>query len=204
MSLSTYADLKTAIANWTHRTDLTSYLDDIITIAEKRIEREVQTHETESDLSVAISTSTGTATLPTDFLSLRNAYVDITGTPALIQAGPDQLYQRRTLGARNPGLPKYIAQSGGNFIFWPTPDSNYTIKGTYYAKPGTLATAVYDLFTSNPDLYLYACLAATAPFLKDDKRIPIWEMEYQKVKQAVMNDDTGYRFGGRLQITAGS
>lgn len=204
MSLASYADLKTAIANWTKRTDLTSYLDDIITIAEKRIERELQTHDMEADLDVTINGTAGTATIPADFLSLRDAYVDVTGKPALVQASSDQIRQSITLGNYRFGVPTKIAQSGSNFIFWPTPQSDYVIKGTYYASPGTLSSAVYTMFTNNPDLYLYAALAETAPFLKDDKRIAIWEAQYQKVKRQIMEDDAGYRFGGRLQITAGS
>ena len=204
MSLTTYSELKTAIANWTKRTDLTSYLDDLIRIAELRIEREVQTHDSEAALSVDISSSTSMATIPTDFLSLKSAYVDITGTPSLTQASADQIYQNRVLGSYRTGVPQYIAQQGSNFIFWPTPGSGYTIKGSYYARPGTLSSAVYTMFTNNPDLYLYASLAATAPFLKDDKRVQLWEAEYQKVKASVIQDDEGYRFGGRLQVTVGS
>jgi hypothetical protein len=200
LALATYADLKSAVANWTKRSDLTPYLDDLIRIAELRIERELQTH----DMETAFTLSTDTPTIPTDFLSLKNAYVDITGTPAVTQASPDQIYQNRTLGSRINGVPKVMAQSGSEFIFWPTPASDYTIKGTYYAKPGTLSSAVYTMFTNNPDLYLYATLAATAPFLKDDKRTMVWENEYQKVKSAITKDEEGYRFGGRLQITAGS
>jgi hypothetical protein len=200
LALTTYADLKTAIANWTKRTDLSSYLDDLIRIAELRIEREVQTHDQET----ALSFSTATPTIPTDFLSLKNAYVDITGTPSLVQASADQIRQNKVLGSYKTGIPQYIAQDGSQFVFWPTPVSDYTIKGSYYARGGTLATGVYAMFTNNPDLYLYASLAATAPFLKDDKRIMLWENEYQKVKQAVERDDEGYRFGGRMQITVGS
>lgn len=201
MSLATYSDLKSAIANWTKRADLTSYLDDLITIAEKRIEREVQTHDMETALAVTI-TGSGTAAIPADFLSLKNAYVDLTGTPPLVNASAEQIRQNRTLGSYRIGVPKYIAQEGSNFIFWPTPQAQYVIKGAYYARPGTLSSAVYTMFTNNPDLYLYAALAETAPFLKDDKRVALWEAQYQKVKSQVLNNEEGYRFGGRLQITA--
>lgn len=201
MSLASYSDLKNAIASWTKRADLTAYLDDLITIAEKRIEREVRTHDMEETLNVTL-TGSGTAAIPADFLSLKHAYVDVTGTPALVQASAEQIRQKRALGNYRFGVPSMMAQEGGNFIFWPTPQSQYVIKGTYYARPGTLSSAVYTMFTNNPDLYLYAALAETAPFLKDDKRVGLWEAQYQKVKAQVMNYEEGYRFGGRLQITA--
>lgn len=202
MSLSSYSDLKNAVTNWTKRSDLTNYLDDIIRIAELRIHREVKTHETETALSVTITGSPATATIPADFVSLKNAYIDIEGTPALTMASADQIRQWQVNGSYRRGIPKQIAQEGSTFIFWPIPQQEYVVKGIYYATPGTLSSATYSLFTSNPDLFLYAALAETAPFLKDDKRIALWEAQYQKIKNQVLNDDVDYRFGGRLQITA--
>lgn len=201
MSLATYSDLKSAIANWTKRADLTSYLDDLITVGETRIHREVYTHHTEEDLNVTIA-GDGTAAIPSDYRSLQEAYVDTTGGPDLTQASATQVRRKSYTSGQQPGCPKLIATKGSSFIFWPPPASAYTIKGTYYKNPGTLSSAVYTMFTDNPDLFLYAALCATAPFLKDDKRVAIWETEYNNVKNAVEKAEERYRFGGRLQITA--
>src|SRR4051812_2854236 len=90
MSISTYAELKTAISSFKHRADLSSVLDDIVTLGEKRIMRDVRATEMETALSVAISAS-GTATVPTGFLGLKYAYID--GSPAkpLIIKSPQQI-----------------------------------------------------------------------------------------------------------------
>ena len=42
MSLSTYSDLQTSIANYLARSDLTSQIPDFITFAENRLRRELR------------------------------------------------------------------------------------------------------------------------------------------------------------------
>jgi len=37
MSIATYSELQTAVADWMHRTDLTAKIPDFITLAESRI-----------------------------------------------------------------------------------------------------------------------------------------------------------------------
>tara|TARA_R100001594_G_scaffold21009_3_gene40603 strand:+ start:3020 stop:3190 length:171 start_codon:yes stop_codon:yes gene_type:complete len=52
MALSTYSDLKTAIANNLARTDLTDQMDDFIDLAEARLGRELKTRSQESSTNV--------------------------------------------------------------------------------------------------------------------------------------------------------
>jgi hypothetical protein len=42
MSLTTYSELQSSIADWLNRTDLTSQIKDFITIAESRLDRELK------------------------------------------------------------------------------------------------------------------------------------------------------------------
>ena len=55
MALTTYALLKTTIANYLNRTDLTSYLGDFITLTESRLNRELRVRE-------MVNTDTSTTT----------------------------------------------------------------------------------------------------------------------------------------------
>ena len=56
MSIATYAELKTAVANWLQRTDLTSYIPDFITIAESQIASDLKVREMEKRVTASIST----------------------------------------------------------------------------------------------------------------------------------------------------
>jgi hypothetical protein len=198
MSLSSYNDLKAAVANWTKRADLSAYLDDLVTLAEIRILREVRTKDLEANFSAVMVD--GTIAVPADFLGWRNAYIDAPGQPPLNTASPDQIRQKYDRGI-NAGMPSMVAQEGGNFIFWPTPAGDYTVKGVYYARPSALSTSVHPFFTNNPDLYLFATLAETAPFLKDDKRVELWEAKYVQRREDVLQQDKKIRFAGRLAWT---
>ena len=41
MSISTYAQLQAAVANWLHRTDLTAQIQDFIALAEARLSADI-------------------------------------------------------------------------------------------------------------------------------------------------------------------
>lgn len=199
MTISTHSELKTALASWTKRADLTNYLDDLVMAGEKWIMRNVRATEMETALSVAIS-GTGIATAPTGFLGLKNSYVDGSQTQKLYVMSMAQLLEKYPLRASS-SKPKFIAYDAGSFHFGPFPDSTYTIKGTYYKRQGPLSSAVYDLFTNNPDLFLFAALAETEPFIKNDKRVPLWTAKRDGIANAINAEAQGISYAGGMAIT---
>lgn len=176
-------------------------IDDLVTIAENRIFREAHTKDTEASLSTAISN--GVIAVPADYMSLKFAYIDGTPVRALERRSAEWIYAN--YGTRSGGgLPKCIARDAGNFVFGPYPDSGYTVKGVYYKRLAALSTGVHALFTNNPDLYLFACLAESNILIGLDSRLQIWEAKYQKI----LNDVNGYdraegASGSSLQMRLG-
>ena len=72
MALDTYANLKTEIANYLNRSDLTSYLDTFIDLAESRLARDLRVREMEAvDTSITTVSGTQSYTLPTGYLEMR-------------------------------------------------------------------------------------------------------------------------------------
>ena len=72
MALDTYANLKTEIANYLNRSDLTSYLDTFIDLAESRHARDLRVREMEAvDTSITTVSGTQSYTLPTGYLEMR-------------------------------------------------------------------------------------------------------------------------------------
>ena len=45
MALSTYSELKTSVADWLNRSDLTSAVPDFISLAEAQVERRLRTRQ---------------------------------------------------------------------------------------------------------------------------------------------------------------
>jgi hypothetical protein len=202
MSITTYAELKTAVSNWAHRSDLSAYLDDLVTAGEKWIMRKVRAPEMETALSVTINTTTGLAAAPTGFLGLKYAYIDASPTQPLEVRSPQQIFNRFPSRASD-SKPKWIGYDAGSFLFGPFPDSAYTIKGTYYKRQGPLSSGVYDLFSNNPDLFLFASLAELEPFLKNDKRVALWMGKRDAIAIDINGEATGIAgAGGLSMITA--
>ncbi len=191
MSIANYSDLQTSVANWLHRSDLTTIIPDLVLLGEVRLMRELRCKEMETALNVTISS--GVATVPTDYLDMKSAYIDGTPVSKLDRATADLIYDQYPLRSSN-GKPKKIAREGSNFIFGPFPDSNYTVKGIYFAKPTSIQTSANSTFLAHPDLYLWAALSEAAPYLKNDARLIVWE---QKLSDGVAKANSlANDFGG--------
>ena len=182
MAITTYAELQTSVKSWLHRADLDSIIPDFITLAEARIFREVRARSMETALSDTIAS--GVIALPTGYIELKYAYVNRTPVKTLKRREARFIYEKYPTRS-GMGEPRYIAREASNFIFGPYPDSAYTITGVYYKNIGPLSSSAHALFTDNPDLYLWASLAEAEPYMKNDKRIMLWETKYQAIKDAV-------------------
>lgn len=186
MAITTYAELKTSVANWLARSDLTDIIPDLITLGEKRIFREVRCREMESTLSGTISG--GVLALPADYIALKHARITSSVDSPLKRASADQVYTKYPLRA-STGMPVMIARDGDNFIFGPYPDSDYTVAGTYYAQLATIDTSTNALFLANPDVYLWASLCEAAPYIQNDARLPVWETKYGQTVAMINGQD---------------
>lgn len=76
MAIGTYGQLKTAVASWLHRTDLTSVIPDFIALAESNIRRDVRCRAMEQSATGTLSAST--LALPTRFVQARRVILGTT------------------------------------------------------------------------------------------------------------------------------
>lgn len=198
MAITNYSDLQTSVANWLHRSDLTSIIPDLIMLAEERIFRTVRAREMETAFSEAISS--GVIAVPSGYIAFKSVYLDGTPTTKLKRATVAQIYENYPTRSSD-SKPKYIAREGSNFIFGPYPDSGYTVKGIYYARLTSIATSENALFTANPDLYLMASLCEAAPYIKEDKRVQIWEGKFAQIKADIESEnDEEERSGSGMNV----
>ena len=197
-----YSTLQTALTDWLARSDLTSFTANFIQNAESKIYKRLRVREMETALSAAISS--GVLALPSGYVGLKYAYVD--GSPVQWLDVTDAEYIYRCYPVRSAGgKPKFMAREGANFIFGPYPDSNYTIKGIYYAKPTALRTETTNsLLTNHPDLFLYESLLESAPFIGDDPRLQTWERMARRAWRSVETDSKKESHsGGSLRSRVG-
>lgn len=196
MAFNTYSDLKTALANWLARSDLAAYYDDIITLGERRLARELRIRGIEKALDVTMSG--GVATVPSDFSELKYAYLDGTPTRPLEPKDAQWIF-RRFPNRMGSGSPEFIGVDGNDFVFGQYPDSNYTVKGKYYFAPAILSAsnATNEWTTYTDDALLMASLSESAAFLKHDARVQVWEAKYAAIKK-------GYNLQQRSQARRGA
>jgi len=186
MSITNYAELQASVQDWLHRSDLVAITPDLIKLGELRIFRQVRCRAMETALSGTIAN--GVLALPSDYLDLKFAYIDASPVSKLDRASASQIYEQYPFRSSD-GLPKMIAREGTNFIFGPYPNSGYTVKGIYYAKPASIQTSVNAVFTDYPDLYLFAALCEAAPYIKDDPRTQLWETKYAAILDQLTSED---------------
>lgn len=201
MTIASYADLQTAVAGWLHRADLTAIIPDLITLAEKRINREIRCADMETAYTGTIAS--GVIAVPSDFMAWKVVYINASPVGVLEPKTLEWLitnYPTRSADSQ----PKFIARNASNFEFGPYPDSTYAVKGTYYKKLTAVSSSWNALATTYPDLYLMATLCEATPYIKNDQRTPIWEAKYNAIRESINAEAKGADIsGGPIRVTAG-
>jgi len=203
MALATYSDLKTSIANWLNRSDLTTEIsEDFIVLTEADLNSKLRVRKMITSTSITIDSET--ESLPTDFLQVRDFFITSGGTKyALKYITPAQMDQIR--GSSTTGMPSAYTILGDSFRFAPIPDSAYTGTLNYYAKFAALSdtnTSNYIL-TSHPAIYLYGSLYHAANFLGgvEPRLIQQWQQMYATALERLERNDREDQFSGSpLQI----
>ncbi len=187
MSLASYTDLTGAVASWLHRSDLNSQVPDFISLAESRINNDLRHRAMET--STASTIASGVIAVPTNYIELKDAYVSSTSPYANLDRKTAEWvyenYPNRTAGG---DAPKFIAREGSNFIFGPFPTDGLVVTLVYYNRFAPLSSSVNSVFTAYPGLWLYGSLIEAAPYLKDDKRLPLWEQKFSQLFTLVQKE----------------
>ena len=205
MALDTYANLKTEIANYLNRTDLTSYLDTFIDLAEARHARDLRVREMESvDTSITTVAGTQSYDLPTGYLEMR--YVTWQSNPYTFLAymTPPDFFRVYNAG-EGSGSPGYYTIVGSKIYLGKQPDAANVLELGFFKRPTALSSSntTNDILTYFPDLYLYASLAESEPFLMNDERLPVWAGLYKEgVNSANNSASQGRTSGAPLNMSA--
>jgi len=203
MALTTYNELKTSVADWLNRTDLTAVVPDFISLAEAQIERKLRTRQMIVRATASIDTEY--SAVPADFLETKSIKLNTNPVTAMQFESIDALDAMKATMYLAAGKPQYFGIVGGQLRVLPVPDSTYTAELTYYAKLTKLSSTVSSnwLLAQAPDVYLYGALMQAAPYLKDDARITIWSSMYtQGLEDLQVADDRGATSGGSILMRA--
>ena len=191
----TYAELKTAIENYLNRSDLTSDIDTFIDNVEAELNRRLRTKD-------MIKRATATAdsqylSVPTDWIEAINVEITSNDFSPLFQQSIESLDVYRKSNNNSTGQPVYFAMVDDSIELAPTPDVEYTLQLTYYAKISALSDSNTSNFVSvsHPDVYLYGALKHASIFLMEDDRIPMFTQQFEKALEEMRLEEEKAAFG---------
>ena len=201
MALSTYSEIKSTVADYLNRADLTAVLPSFVTLAESKFNRELRTR----DMLTRVQTTSDDeyVSLPTDFLQHYSLELDAASAqPPMDYIGPQEAKVRKAQN-RTASTTYYYTVIDGAFEIIPAPGSDLDLRMVYYAKIPALSDSNTTnwLLTKSPDLYLYSALLEAAPYLKDDDRVQLWAAARQQVMDA-MNLESERAMRSSIQLTA--
>lgn len=203
MALATYADLKTAVATWLARGDLTSSIPDFITIAHNKLMRVLRTRDMLT-VDTAFSVGAETVAVPSMWQETKSIYLTSTSPRYQMHYVSPQRLIEANVNA-NTGIPRWYSVVGANFHFGPIPDATYTATHVYYAAVAQMsADSDHNwILDSHPDLYLYGALLESSPFIQDDPRISLWQTLYDRGISEVQRQSQMAESGPAMQVRVG-
>jgi len=196
MSLVSYADLQTQVANWLARTDLNPFIPDMITLFEAAAARKLKVRQQETTVSLA--TTNGVATLPSDFLGYRRVTWVGSFNVDLDYVHPSvwQFYEPTTI----QGTPQVFTIEGGNLSIAPLDDSGLQL--VYNQKTPALSSSLNWLYTNYPDVYLFGTLCE-ANFFNKGSALPLaamWKQRRDEAFDEIQRVDFNERQGMAIRV----
>ena len=194
MALTTYAELQTAVANWLARDDLTSYIPDFVTLFEANANRRLRVRQMEAT-NTTMSFSSGSATLPTDYLLYRR-FTNTTSTRTEMQYVTPS-YLQAAYPTTPTGTPSIFTIEGTTIKVRPTGIT--TFEFDYYQKISALSGTVNWLFSAHPDIYLFGSLVEAEAFGVNDPRAAMWKTRVEMIYNEIENLDNLTNGGGSIR-----
>lgn len=173
MSITTFAELKTAVSNYLKgRNDIDDRIDEFIALGEKRINRRLRVEEM---MSTSTTASAATVTLPTDLLEIDS--VVLQSDPKVVLESLEKRVAARDYPFTTTGKPVAYRVRDGSLLMYPSPQDTTNIVIEYFARPTALSTSntTNTIFPLYADLFLYAAMVEAMVYLYDDQRLPVWK-----------------------------
>lgn len=195
MAITTYSELKTTLANWAKRTDLTAMMGDFIALAESRIQRSMLARVQEVETELTMVPGSRYVALPADFDSPRALWLKANlPREELPQILPEQLP-----GSNTSGYPEAWAIDGSNIAF-DKPASSAWLLDFRYCKPLALSdsTPTNYILTNYPDVYLFGSLVELHGYVFNGEQSAMYEARFQAALRDASDAENESRKGALL------
>jgi len=184
----TYAQLKTAIQDYTENTE-TSFVTNLPTFiknAEQRIFKLVDLEVFRKNATSTLSQNDPFLSVPTDYLASFSLSITNSSSKEFLLQKDVNFLQEFHPNSSTTGTPKYYAFFDiDNFIIAPTPDSNYAVELHYYYLPASLTAGADSGLTwlsdNAPNALLYGSLVEAYTYMKGEQDLMnVYEKQFQE------------------------
>ena len=198
MAINTFTTLKTAVADFLNRDDLTSAIENFIALSEAQINRDIRHWKMETRSSGQQDAGDEYSQVPADWMETIRFHVTDNGTSPLNLISRAAMSDKRASKEDATGTPTHYTHADGQFQLYPTPSATTNTELLYYAKTTALSASNADnwLLLEAPDVYLYGTLLHSAPYLGEDERIAVWAQMYAAAIQQLNTTSDKSRFSG--------
>lgn len=188
MALANYTDLQASIASWHHRTE--SQIADFITLAEKRINKLLDTRLAEIESTLTATVGSRYISLPTGYQANLGLWLTTYGNRIeIVYKTPEEL----PIVTESNGQPYYYTIDGSNIAFDYPASIAYTYVFRYKKGYDLAATATNHVMTSHPAVYLYGAMREASNFAEDDNATQKYESMFQQAIEEAIKDESRNR-----------
>ena len=184
-TITNYSTLKSTIADYLNRADLTSQIETFIQFAEADLNTRLRCRE--QIVRAEATSSAEYVQLPADWLEAINLHI-VGGQQPLRYVTLDEadIINKEQIYT----APHFYSLMNGAIEIIPEPSDDIDIEMIYYSKITSLSdvNTTNWLLTKAPDVYLYGALTHAAPFLMDDQRIAVFAQIYLARVQALQDE----------------
>lgn len=193
-----FGQLKSKVADWLNRSDLTAQIPDFINMAMHELEREWNYKLMESPFSQ--TTNATYLTLPARYKETKwLKFIDANSKYQVLQKKSSDYalsaFPNLTGDTRPPEI---FCVYSGQFLLRPTPDLEYSYEGvTYVYSVDLVADDDSNNWTvSYWECLLFGALVQAGIFMKDDTLVKYWQPFYVNAYTSLRNAETKEEYGG--------
>jgi hypothetical protein len=200
MAIDSYTKLKTSIASWIDRDDLTDVIPDFISLAEDRINRHIRVRSMEHRAEMSTVANQEYYGLPDDYIQMRHFALKTNPSVDLNYMTPERFEIEMGSGV---GKPKFYTLIGDEVRLGPKPGGVYTAEMVFYRKFSHLSDSLTSnkLLEDHSDLLLYGSLLEAEPFVKNPESAKMWGLYFNQAIDAIAAADEKDRHsGGALAV----
>lgn len=197
MAIDTFDALKTSIADYLDRTDVSPNIEIAISLAEARFNRELRTLDMEKYEDLTLTD--GEVDLPSDYRSWRAVVAQISPLRILSYMSASGLRDAYTIV--ESGYPNNFSIERGKLVVRPT--TSTSVRLVYYSNIEALSVSNTSnwLLATHPNAYLYASLLEMALLLRDSELGATMEALTSRIIAEIMAEDEQARFGAGSGMT---